>query len=225
MKIARICNHTFLSNLLSSGDIVIDAGAHRGEFSEHIHRLANVTVYGFEANPELFSKLQSSQKIEYIDMAVASQIGEILFQKGEAEAGSIVFRKNSGDVVTVTSTTLDSFCQTRNIDTISLLKLDIEGAELEVLESISLDLISRIGQITVEFHDFVNPEDLPRIKSVVAHLQKSGFYFIRLSAHTWGDCLFINTRALKLSVLARIKLHMSAKYFPGLLRIIKKYWK
>jgi FkbM family methyltransferase len=38
---------------------------------------------------------------------------------------------------------------------IEVLKLDIEGAELEVIDSLSDDFFHNVGQLTIEFHDFL----------------------------------------------------------------------
>jgi Methyltransferase FkbM domain len=58
---------------------------------------------------------------------------------------------------------------------IDLLKLDIERAELDVIDSIDGETLGRIRQITVEFHDFFYPGMARRIQAVKQRLRRAGF--------------------------------------------------
>ena len=62
---------------------------------------------------------------------------------------------------------LEKFCQEREIKAIDLLKVDIEGAELELFENFSIEFLEKIRQVTIEFHDHLNIGDIPRIKSII----------------------------------------------------------
>lgn len=50
------------------------------------------------------------------------------------------------------------FCQEQNIDRVSILKLNIEGAEYPLLHSMDTDDFEKIDQIMVSFHDWINPK-------------------------------------------------------------------
>lgn len=50
------------------------------------------------------------------------------------------------------------FCQVYSIDRVSLLKLNIEGAEYPLLNSMDLGDFDKIDQIAVSFHDWINPK-------------------------------------------------------------------
>ena len=41
-------------------------------------------------------------------------------------------------------------------DIISIVKVDIEGSELDLIESFTLSSVSFIDQLTIEFHDWLN---------------------------------------------------------------------
>ncbi len=225
MKIALICNHTLIPDWITNEGVVIDAGAHGGEFSRAIHDLSGARVYGFEANPDLFTMLSGSDRIEFIEAALAGKDGEVLFHKQEPERGSIVHSCDSQETVSVRSVTLEGFCAARGIKHINLLKLDIEGAELDVLETASDIFLKRIGQLTVEFHDFVDQSQLPRIRAIHNRLKSLGYYGVRLSVHTWGDCLYINSSHHPLSRKNRLELVIKGKYLPGLRRVVRKlFW-
>ncbi len=78
---------------------------------------------------------------------------------------------------------------------VDLLKVDIEGAEWDLLGALSEQQAACIGQISVEFHDFLAPELRPRTEACIAHLKKLGFAVLcRGTEHLRGspyfDCLF-----------------------------------
>ena len=56
--------------------------------------------------------------------------------------------------IEVDGITFQRFMETCGIDQIDLMKLDIEGSEVELLESLPNDVLDRIDQMTVAFHDF-----------------------------------------------------------------------
>ena len=49
--------------------------------------------------------------------------------------------------------TLSDLLRTRQVDHIDLLKIDVEGAELQVLEGLSMEDWSIIEQVVLEVHD------------------------------------------------------------------------
>ena len=63
--------------------------------------------------------------------------------------------------------TLAALLDKHGLDRATLVKVDIEGAELPMLESTSLQTLQRVDQFTLEFHDFVAPsqaDDVHRAK-------------------------------------------------------------
>ena len=81
------------------------------------------------------------------------------------------------------------------IDANDLLKVDIEGAEWDLFDSLSDEDFAKIGQITVEFHDFVFPSMRERSEKIIKRLKDMGFSFISKEKHwhhgtPYGDCLF-----------------------------------
>lgn len=67
-------------------------------------------------------------------------------------------------------TTLDSIVKKHNIEKIDLAKIDVEGAELMVMQSISKEAFSRIRQIVVEVHDIDD-----RTNVITSMLREHGF--------------------------------------------------
>jgi hypothetical protein len=71
-----------------------------------------------------------------------------------------------------------------------VLKVDIEGAEWEVLDSVDMDLFRVVDQFVVEFHGileiFRNPSQLRRAIRVLNNLSRD-FFTININANNWGN--------------------------------------
>lgn len=100
------------------------------------------------------------------------------------------------DTVSVSAITLDRLIR-KYLDSsessISLMKLDVEGAEIEILQTVPEQLFRNIEQITVEFHDFLNPEMRPSVNLTKDLLRnKHGFVCINARYPQNDDVLFLN---------------------------------
>lgn len=78
---------------------------------------------------------------------------------------------------------------------VNLLKVDIEGSEWDVLEGMTAREALLIGQISVEFHDFMDPQLRPRTERCIARLQELGYTVRcrptdRVHGSPYFDCLF-----------------------------------
>jgi len=78
---------------------------------------------------------------------------------------------------------------------VDLLKVDIEGAEWDVLGALTQPDAQRIAQISVEFHDFIDTALRPRTESCIAHLEALGYKARcratdRRQGSPYFDCLF-----------------------------------
>ena len=98
--------------------------------------------------------------------------------------------------------------------------MDIEGAEMEILETAPAELLRRARQITVEFHDFLYPELLPRVKAIQRRLAAAGFYVINFSQFTNGDVLFV--RRDLISYPQYLFLKYPVKYGRGVRRLLAR---
>ncbi|HBD9320630.1 TPA: FkbM family methyltransferase, partial [Legionella pneumophila] len=67
-------------------------------------------------------------------------------------------------------TALGRFIENNQITRIDLLKIDVEGAELDVINSIKPEQFSLIKQLSIEVHDIDN-----RVEKLVSYLQKQGY--------------------------------------------------
>lgn len=123
------------------GDVFIDGGANIGRYSITLADNFN-KVYAFEPFPhnlEILRKnisLNSVKNVEVVNGALWSEVcTKTLFVKGGG-TNSLVDREMAVGRLKVKTTTLDMFLRKRKIapSQVSLVKLDVEGAELEVLK-------------------------------------------------------------------------------------------
>ncbi len=159
---------------------VLDCGANVGLatlFYKRQYPAARVTA--FEADPEIASLLARNLRdngagdVEVVPAAIWTNSGQIAFRAEGADSGAIdgVVADAGGRVITVPSRRLADILAQEPID---LLKLDIEGAEAEVLEDCAAAL-SSVRALIVEIHEF-DPANrrAPRVLDV---LTRAGFAY------------------------------------------------
>jgi len=153
---------------LKSGGIAIDCGANVGEISYKLAK-TGVQVYAFEPNPYAFEKLIA--KVKFFDNVQCLKKGvwdrnivtELYFhdmaENDDAfwSFGSSII-KEKGNVDKSRSTQVEIIDLTEFIEglnkNIDLLKIDIEGAECELLEKfIEKELYKKVAITLVETHD------------------------------------------------------------------------
>lgn len=109
--------------------------------------------------------------------------------------GTIDYNLNNGDVFEMLS--WKTFCERYNINKVSILKINIEGSEYSFLDSLDESDFSKINQIVISFHDWLNPEFKPLTDSSIELLKKNGYTVISTYYKLgWYLCVkneFVNT--------------------------------
>ncbi len=125
--------------------IVFDVGANQGDWSE-IFLKANESssIYMFDANPDICKSLDErffGKNVTITNTLVSKDLEEHEFyisKKNSLSGASSMYEhyylKGNNKKISVQSTTIDSFCRSRNISKIDFMKADIEGAEVPMLE-------------------------------------------------------------------------------------------
>jgi FkbM family methyltransferase len=129
------------------GDVILEGGVSDGTDSVHFYNFftnENLKIYGFEPFIEAFEASEHMQALiqkgmELFPWALWDEDKDMFFNKNEfSTSTSSVVRNNpdhvTGEYTTVKGCKIDSFVNNMAIDSISLFKLDIEGAEMEALE-------------------------------------------------------------------------------------------
>ena len=201
--------------LRDASGIVVDAGAHVGLFA----LLASVharQVVALEAHPDNHALLEANIARNLRSNVVArrkalwSSDGTTTFVEGpDTSAGSVV-RGRGGRQLTVPSVRLDSiFEETGPID---LLKLDVEGAEFDVLDATSDEALLLTRAIVGELHLEDRAE---RLEPLVDRLRSLGFTTTvrRPPVYYWSEsmqALWRNRRRIRGE--ARLRLTVPAIY-------------
>jgi len=126
-----------MENNLKPGSIFIDIGAHIGYFTLLAAKLVGSKgrVYAFEPEPknhELLSKNVKEngyQNVSVIKKCVSSRCGLVDFFISK-DSGTHSTKIATGKKTISESVTLDKFCRDRKISKIDLIKIDIEGGEI-----------------------------------------------------------------------------------------------
>jgi len=197
MRLASVRGHHIWPAPLTEDSVVVDAGAHRGEFSAEIVETLIVA----------HAKSITTAALDARDGRGMLHVSENPEATGLFDAGSAT---TSVEVETISLATL---MQRLGIINIDILKLDIEGAEFDLIASTPNQILQRINQITVEFHDF-KPAFRGRglFENARARLQAMGFDCCNLAFRTHGDVLFLNRARLQLPAGQRVYFQFCARW-------------
>lgn len=214
--VGEVLRHSYLKPLLSENPVFIDLGANKGEFAEKIISLHGGTVYAYEPVEELFDSIPISNQIIKFKEAIGNEDGFTRLSLSTGDCVSVL-GYDKVDSITVPCVSLETAIA--RVGEIDLLKVDIEGAEVEMFEGLNPLVLGWCKQITVEFHDFIYPELEPRIEAIKEKIGEEGFYVMPFSL-TNGDVLFV--RKDLISYPFYIFLMYPVKFLRGIGRLIEK---
>lgn len=136
-----------LEKYIKQGDVVIEAGANFGSETLLLSRLAgkNGHIYAFEPNPYIFEQLKiniSSNELVNVssyDYALGESNNMIhfnIYPKGFCNPGmsSKYMETPITRKIDVNQKTIDTFVKEQDITKLNFLKMDIQGAEMDVIE-------------------------------------------------------------------------------------------
>lgn len=161
---------------INESSVCIDCGANTGEIT-NIFAQKGATVYAFEPNPLCFDELEKrfahNPSVHIIKKAVLDSDTKIKLYHSPLASADKLFAQSSSifeskdNVDTTSYDEIDAIDLTRFIKElnthITVLKLDVEGAEYHILEKlINEDLVDKIGTILVEPHE----DSIPEIRDI-----------------------------------------------------------
>ena len=203
---------------------IVDVGVHLGHSSqEYLDTFPNCSVFGFEPEDGNFEKAAAylasyGDRMKLLKVGLSDSIGQSILQVNSHdgthslleigqqrywEGYAETVRRNPIDVVT-----LDHFCEIHNIQTVDILKMDIQGAELralkgaeEMLRGAAVSLVA----LEVEFQRLY--EFQPLFWDIGNYLQSFGYGFHGLfEPHyhsrnkrvlSWADAIFLAPHLLE----------------------------
>jgi FkbM family methyltransferase len=175
----EVKEHSFYDDKFNSEIVVVDLGACRGEFINEIDKLYKVKkAILVEANPTNFKVLSARENYVLYNKAISDKDGEIFDFAEDVNSpynGSFVFNYFNGIIHKIETISLEKIIEENNLSHIDLLKIDIEGAEFKVLPNLEKKVYDKISQISVEFHDFIDPSYKQLTTSIVNYIESFGF--------------------------------------------------
>ena len=208
-----------IKNLKTKKPVIFDVGCYIGNFSTNLQKRLNLkknSFYLFDANPNLKVK-----NFKYYNEVFSNKIQKQNFYLNEffPSSGSSLETDVKNDLkwnftrrivslsfkkkflsLKIKTNTLDNFCKVNKIKKIDILKIDVEGSELKVLEG-SKKILDKTNIIQVEI--LQNKKNFDKIKNKVTILLKKYNFYKISEKKIYSVSLFSN---LKSSDLLFIKL-------------------
>ena len=154
---------------------IIDCGANIGLSIIYFKQLyPDAEILAFEPDEKVFATLELNVEsfqltnVNLIKKACWSEETTLKFYSERADGGRLLNDEDSENIIEVKTTQLQKYLN-RKVD---FLKIDIEGAEVEVISDIK-DQLMYVENIFVEYHSFVRKEQ--HLPNLLAILKNAGF--------------------------------------------------
>jgi FkbM family methyltransferase len=178
-------------------DVVVDVGANIGAYTIYAaSRFPSVSVFALEPVKELRKRLEHNVRRNGLTNVVTFPFAlggkdseETIWVDGSSS--SIVYDNNSGKSEVIHTTTFAHFLERSGLGYVDVLKMDIEGAEFDVFQTLTPVVLRRIHRVTMEFHK-VSEEKSAR--ALVMQLHTNGFRIDVLRGDQTGLLLATNLR-------------------------------
>jgi FkbM family methyltransferase len=164
-------------NTNSKQPYILDCGANMGvSVLFFAKKFPNAIIHAFEPEPEIFTILEKNvqnfalQNVTLHKKAVWINEKPLQFFTDKGMGGSVtnVYKDQAPTIIETVN--LANFMQQK----VDLLKMDIEGAEFEVLLHVK-DCLKNVENIFVEYHSFINkPQEL---QTILQLLKDNGFRY------------------------------------------------
>ena len=186
-------------------DVVIDCGCSIGaELAIHMSRTYGSIVYCVDPTLKHSSSLSALvkryQNMNYIQAAIAKDTGMLEFYEPVVNESGSIFSSHTnsqtqpGQNYQVQAYSLSSLLEAINTSAVDYIKLDLEGAEYDLLANTPPLVLSKFKQIFVEFHHHCIPEySVFDTRQIVDRLSSNGFKCHTLDSHNY---LFIRIDGL-----------------------------
>ena len=223
----ELCGHTFYLPALGPDSIVIDLGASTAAFSIGVNKLTGCFCYCVEATPKNFKFIRETAHIKKVFAAMCGSNDPVILNIVEDEFhwGAIEppHEFNIVENHEVPGKTLGHLIDELKLEKVDLLKVDIEGAEIAMFDAAADSTLKRVQQISVEFHDFMDPRQLDDVKRQIHRFKRLGFDCAIMTYRGHGDVWIVNRRAVGIGSLTFIYFKTVIKYARGIRRLISRH--
>jgi len=178
MKV-RFFEHTYFTNF-SENPVLLDLGACTGEFTRHFLNSyptsKSLMIEPLNRNYDVINVIEGrSEKI--LGAIVGKETDYVIFNEdiSSTQGGSATVNYFNGIQHTVKGYTLKQLMD--KFDKIDLVKVDIEGAEWDMIMNADDATLTKPSQYTIEFHDFLHPSFREKTQACIQKLAFLGYKY------------------------------------------------
>jgi FkbM family methyltransferase len=163
------------------GDTVIDIGAHIGRYTITSSKQVGNTgkVLAIEADPDNFQLLKRNialnnltnvLPLNYAVFSTRTRM-KLYEQSASAKYNSLMLARaaKTKNYVEVNADTLDSILKLNEVNQVNWIKIDVEGAEFEVLKGSTKTLSTENVSLLIEIHNIEDPSHYDNIVEFLKH--------------------------------------------------------
>jgi len=191
--------------------IIIDVGAYNGKpYLNQAKKNKNLVVYAFEPNASMAAMLKKKSPSNYhvFPLVVSEKDGTIVIHENISPQTNSILPFDANKVklwkkrnklkaiktVNVESIRLDTFIEREGIEAIDFLKVDAQGADLQVLKSCG-DKLSMVRKVQVEICDIQIYEGGNTLNETVGYMKDHGFKPVKtVQNNQYKDMVFKNEK-------------------------------
>jgi len=157
------------------GDTVVDVGGHIGFYAAKQARRVGPEgrVFVFEPNPESFGRLLKNMEanglrnVRTFNFAVTARAEQVMLRIAEGSSEATTIMKEGTTYaydreIPIPAISLDRIARENGITRIDILKIDAEGAEVEIVESGESYALTLVRNAIVETHSEALKEEIKR---------------------------------------------------------------
>jgi FkbM family methyltransferase len=184
-----------LKSMIQNGAVVFDIGANIGYYTLLLKSLVGITgkVHSFEPVPSNFAKLAKAVEINNLTNVFLNQVAvsdasgnAILYTAGVAgECGwASIVQPSRGEFFEVRAISIDDYVAAHSIDRIDLVKIDVEGAEMRVLNGMAKLLANRkVDNIFIEINEVMLRAACTSGEAIHSKLLRDGYKAFHVRDH------------------------------------------
>jgi FkbM family methyltransferase len=179
-----------IRSLVSEDQVFMDVGSHDGFYSFLVEDIVGSdNVYSFEPIPSTFARLKHYRRHPNVfQLALSDSIGQQTIRipmiagkrvmtRATLEADVREVNETGYEKITIQTSTIDAFTQTKEIKNVGFIKIDVEGHELHVVKGAIETLEKFQPTLMIEIEQRHHTQPLRDILNYVESLGFSGYYF------------------------------------------------
>jgi len=179
---------------LDDSSKVFDLGGYLGQWSEKIFQKYNCNLFIFEPVENFYNSIVkkfNSEKVRVYNYGLGAKTEELVMKIDGVS--SSVFFKDSNSKTKIKILDIIEFIESEKIEYINLMKINIEGAEYELIERLlAPSYITKIENLQIQFHMFV--ENAKQRRNLIREKLRKTHYLTYDYPFVWENWSLINKR-------------------------------